>query len=83
MKGHKTKKNNVTNTMIVAAIRAANPKDTFVRVTFFQSQRFFKLPNNANPNYFKLLKESEKNNTPVIVKRANEESDVILSVEKP
>ena len=69
--------------MTVAAIRVANPKDTFAKVTFFQSQRFFKLPNDASPNYLKLLKESEKNNTPVIVKRVSEESDVILSVEKP
>lgn len=83
MKGHKTKKKAVAYTMTVAAIRVANPNETFVRVTFSQSQRFFKLPNDANPDYLSLLKESEKNRTPVIVKKANEESDVILSVEKP
>jgi hypothetical protein len=83
MKGYKTKKNTVTDTMTVAAIRAANPNETFVKVTFFQSQRFFKLPNDANPDYLNLLKESEKNNTPVVVKRENQESDVLLSVKKP
>lgn len=82
VKGHKTKKNSVADTMTVAAIRVANPNETFVKVTFSQSQRFFKLPNDANPNYLTLLKESEKNNTLVIVRRENQQSDVILSVEK-
>jgi len=80
-KAHTTKKSTVADTMTVAAIRPANPNETFVKVTFFQSQRFFKLPNDANPGYLNLLKESEKNNTPLVVKRENQESDVILSVE--
>jgi len=68
--------------MTVAAIRPANNDETFVRVTFNESQRFFKLPNDANPKYLELLKESEKNKTPVIIKRANEGSDIILEVGK-
>lgn len=80
---HKTKRKGVENTMTVAAIRASNNNETFIRVTFLQSQRFYKLPNDANPAYLKLLQESEKEHTPVIIKRAKEESDVILSVRKP
>lgn len=82
MKGNKKQTKNVAQIMTVAAIRAANPNDTFIRVTFSQSQRFYKLPNDADPAYLKLLKESVKNNTPVIITRAGEKSDVILSVEK-
>ena len=80
---HKGKRKRVENTMTVAAIRTPGNNETFIRITFLQSQRFFKLPNDANPAYLNLLKESEKDNTPVIVKRAKEESDVILSVRKP
>ena len=79
-KGHKKK--GVSTVMTVAAIRSANPNDTFIRVTFSQSQRFYKLPNDADPAYLSLLKVSEKNNTPVVIKRASEESDVILKVTK-
>lgn len=77
------KKKGVENTMTVAAIRTSNSNEAFVRVTFLQSQRFYKLPNDANPTFLKLLKESEKGHTPVIIKRSKEESDVILSVRKP
>ena len=80
---HKPKKKGVENTMTVAAIRPPNGGETFVRVTFLQSQRFYKLPNDANPDYLVLLKESEKGHTPVVIKRAKEESDIILSVRKP
>jgi len=81
-KGHKKKNKGVENTMVVAGIRTANPGDTFVRVTFNESQRFYKLPNDANPHYMELLKQSEKNQTAVIVTRAKEESDIILEVKK-
>ncbi|MFI5196575.1 MAG: hypothetical protein ACHQD8_05755 [Chitinophagales bacterium] len=82
MKGNKKKSKSVAQAMTVAAIRAANPKNTFIEVTFSESQRFYKLPNDADPKYLILLKESEKNNTPVIIKRVSEYSDVILSVSK-
>lgn len=81
-KGHKKKAKGVEAAMTVAAIRPANTDETFVRVTFTQSQRFYKLPNDANPKYLLLLKESEKNHTAVLVKRAKEESDIILEVKK-
>ena len=82
MKGNKNKNKSVADKMKVAAIRAANQNDTFIRVTFLQSQRFYKLSNHADPAYLKLLKESAKNNTPVIIKRVSEQSDMILSVVK-
>ena len=69
--------------MTVAAIRTPGNNETFIRITFLQSQRFYKLPNDANPTYLDLLKESEKEHTPVIIRRAKEESDVILNVRKP
>ena len=72
----------VTHVMTVASVRPANSSETFVEVTFSESQRFYKLPNDANPKYLQLLKASEKNQSPVIVSRANEMSDVILSVAK-
>ena len=80
---HKAKKKPVENTMTVAAIRPPNSNETFVRITFLQSQRFYKLPNDANPAYLRLLKESEQQHSPVVIKRAQEESDVILGVRKP
>ena len=80
---HKKKVKGVETTMTVVAIRPPHNNETFVRVSFTPSQRFYKLPNDANPAYLDLLKASEKNHTPVVIKRAKEESDVILSVRKP
>ena len=80
---HRTKKKSIEDTMTVAAIRIPNSSETFVRVTFVRSQRFYKLPNDANPNYLDLLKASEKNHAPVIIKRKDVASDIILGVRKP
>ena len=80
---HKTKRKSVEDTMTVAAIRIPNKNETFVRITFLRSQKFYKLSNDANPKYLGILKESEKEHTPVIISRARAESDVILSVRKP
>jgi len=80
---HKKKVKGVERTMVVVAIRPHRINETFTRVSFTPSQRIYKLPDNVNPIYLELLKASEKNHTPVVFKRANEESDVILSVRKP
>ena len=82
-KHHKTKKNFVEHTMTVAGIRPAEHSETFITVFFLESARFYKLPKNAKPVYLELLKESERQHSPVLVKRAKEESDEILSVKKP
>ena len=82
IKGHKKKKKTATYSLTVAAIRSANDEEAFMRVTFLQSARFYKLPKDANPGYLQLLKESELNHSPVIVERATEESDIIVSVKK-
>lgn len=81
-KGQKKKPKTVEYEMTVAAIRPANPKNTFIEVTFSESQRFYKLPNDADPKFLVLLKASEKDHTPVLVRRASEKSDVILRVTK-
>ena len=82
-KSHKKKHKQVTQSMTVAAIRPEQNNETFVRVIFLQSQRFYKLSNDADPKFLKLLNGSLQSHTPVIVKRETEESDVILSVTKP
>ena len=81
-KSHKKHKQ-VTQSMTVAAIRPEQNNETFVRVIFLQSQRFYKLSNDADPKFLKLLNGSLQSHTPVIVKRETQESDVILSVTKP
>jgi len=81
MKGHKKKKT-VSHKLTVAAIRPANNEDTFLRISFLQSARFYKLPKDANPMYLQLLKESMQTHNEVTVERATEESDVIVSVAK-
>jgi len=81
-KGKKSKTKMVTSSMTVARIRPSGKDQTFISVTFDQSQRFYKLPNSANPAYLELLKASEASHTPVIIKRATQASDVILSVQK-
>jgi hypothetical protein len=83
VKKHKAKSKSVVYSLTVAGIRPENKGDTFVRVSFLQSARFYKLPKDANPEYLILLKESEKSHKPVMVERANETSDVIISVTKP
>ncbi len=82
-KRHKAKKKQgVTKEYTVAAIKPSRDIDTFVRVCFLQSARFYKLSKNADPGYLKLLKESEEKHTPVLVERVKEESDVIVRVSK-
>lgn len=68
--------------MTVAAIRPPRGDDPYIEVTFNESARFYRIPKNAAPSYLDLLRESEKNSTPVLVKRANEYSDIILRVKK-
>ncbi len=76
-------KKGVVHSMVVIHIEPPEKDLSYITVIFRISQRYYKLPKNGNPKYLKLLKESEKNNTPVLVRRAKEESDVIVSVEKP
>jgi hypothetical protein len=77
-----TGKNPVEYALTVAAIRPAMGEDPYIEVSFNESARFYRLPRNAAPAYLELLRESAKNNTPVLVKRANEYSDIILRVRK-
>ncbi len=77
-----TGKKPVEYAMTVAAIRPARGEDPYIEVSFNESARFYRIPRNAAPAYLDLLRESEKNATPVLVKRANEYSDVILRVKK-
>ena len=69
--------------MTVLEVRMPEKEVTYVSVIFKVSQRIYKLPNDANPKYLQLLKESEKKHSPVNVWRAREESDVIIRVDKP
>ena len=78
---HKKKHAVVEQEMTVAAIRPAQNNETFVRVTFLQSQRFYKLPNDSDPKFMARLKASEQMHIPVVIKRETEQSDIILSVE--
>jgi hypothetical protein len=76
------RKKAVVNEMTVIEVAAPRSGETFFTVTFMVSQRRYKLPQNANPNYLKLLRESGRKHVPVLVERAKEESDTILSVKK-
>jgi hypothetical protein len=69
--------------MTVLEVGAPVNDEPFIRIIFRVSQRIYKLPKDANPKYLDLLKESQHSHIPVLVRRAKEESDVILSVEKP
>ncbi len=82
-KDHETKKDAVENKMTVAAIRPVDNNETFIKIVFLESARFYKLPKDANPSYLEILKVSEKDRKQVIIKRTSEESDVILEVVKP
>ncbi|GAA4463401.1 hypothetical protein GCM10023093_11760 [Nemorincola caseinilytica] len=77
-----TGKKPVEYTLTVAAIRPAQPADQYVEISFLESARFYRLPRNADPSYIDLLQRSQQEHTPVLVKRANEYSDVILRVRK-
>jgi hypothetical protein len=79
---HKIKQKGVVHAMIVLSVNLPNNDETFIGVIFRVSQRRYKLPKDANPAYLKLLKESEKDHTSVLVERAREQSDVIVSVKK-
>jgi hypothetical protein len=81
-KDKKKKRKAVENAMTVAGIRPPGNDQAFTQVTFNESARFYKLPKNANPAYLDMLKESQQKKTLVIIRRASEYSDVILSVKK-
>lgn len=68
--------------LTVAGIRPAGGEDAYIEVFFNESARFYRLPKNATPEYLTLLRMSEKEQVPVMVKRANEYSDIILRVKK-
>ncbi len=68
--------------LTVAAINPPAGDDAYIEVNFNESARFYKIPKNAAPEYLELLRMSEKTNTPVLVKRANEYSDIILRVRR-
>jgi len=72
----------VVHSMTVLAVRPANNDEPYFNVLFRISQRIYKLPKDANPAYLALLKESATKHTPVLVRRANEGSDVIMGVER-
>ena len=82
-KKHASKKKGVVQSMTVLEVGAPVNDEPSIRIIFRVSQRIYKLPKDANPKYLDLLKESAQKHTPVLVRRAKEESDVILSVEKP
>jgi hypothetical protein len=77
-----TGKKPVEYALTVAAIRDPQPAEQYVEVSFNESARFYKLPKNADPKYRELLEQSQKTNTAVLVKRANEYSDIILRVRR-
>jgi hypothetical protein len=76
------KKKGVVHAMTVLEVQQPQKDETYIGVSFRVSQRIYKLPKDANPKYLELLKQSERQHTPVMVWRAKEESDVIVSVEK-
>lgn len=73
----------VVNSMIVLDIAPPTKADPYYEVVFQVSQRQYRLSKEASAKYLRLLRESKRNRTPVLVKRAREDSDVILSVKKP
>jgi hypothetical protein len=77
-----TVKKTVEYSLTVAAIRPATGNDPYIEVTFNESARFYRISKNAAPTYIDLLRESEKTGKPVLVKRANEDSDEILRVRR-
>lgn len=79
-KRHKSKKKQVETTMTV--IHVGDAKDGFLTVSFTPSQRIYRIPAKAKPEYLELLRSSEKNHTPVTIRRESEQSDIIQSVRK-
>ena len=73
----------VQHELVVAKINTIKDKDC-TEVVFLRSARFYKLFKTLKhyDHYLELLKESEKDNFPVVVGRNSETSDTIISVEK-
>lgn len=76
-----SKDNTVKHTLTVAKLWDED-QDGIIQVTFLQSARYYKIAANKKISYITLLKNSQETKTPVIVSRASEQSDIILSVEK-
>jgi len=77
-----TGKEPVEYALTVAAIRPSRGEGSYLEISFNESARFYRISKDAAPAYLDLLRESEKNGKPVLVKRANEYSDIILRVRK-
>ena len=56
--------------------------DGFDKIIFKKSERIYKLAKGSNPQYLVFLNDSQNRNVPVTIKRKDEASDLILSVEK-
>lgn len=77
---HHRRKKGVVYSMTALAVRKDNNEVRYYSVVFRVSQRIYKLPEDADPRYLELLRESEKHHTPVWVERTDEMSDVIIRV---
>jgi hypothetical protein len=77
-----TAKKPVEYALTVAAIHPPVGEDPYLEVTFNESARFYRISKNAAPAYISLLRESEKKSTAVLVKRAGENSDIIIRVRR-
>ena len=76
------KKKTVVDTMVVIEVAPQVKGGHYLEITFRHSARRYKLPARVNTGYVKLLKESASKHTPLLIERANKESDEILSVRK-
>jgi hypothetical protein len=75
-------KKGVAYSMTVLTVRQPNMGEKYMSVVFQKSQRAYKLSKSANARYIELLRESAKTHVPVLVTRASEASDTIVSVER-
>ena len=76
-------KKGIVHAMTVLEVQPTVKGADTISVTFRKSQRIYRLPKKSKAVFLKLLKESEQKHTPVMVWRIKEESDVIISVERP
>ena len=81
-KKHLFQRKGVVHTMTVLEVSPPEKDADYISVAFQKSQRVYKLPINAHARYLRVLKESERDHTPVRVWRAKEASDVITCVKK-
>jgi hypothetical protein len=78
----KQKGKSVEYKLTVGGVSPSREDQKYMEVVFLESARYYRISKKSKKS-LALLSEAQKSQKPVMVKRANEYSDIIIGVRKP